>query len=97
VTCDQPLIAEERLSVSKDFIKKVSEIGTITVTFRIGKDVRNMEGHQVNLLRVEELGVVPEKAMKGDEKSHRARSVVMNIRLIYNIANLPVVLHQLKL
>jgi hypothetical protein len=54
-------------------LEKVSELGTIAITFQFCTNVRQKEDYQKDLVRIEDPGVVPEKAMKGDEKSHRTK------------------------
>lgn len=60
--------------VSTDMLKKALTFGTIDVTLRYCGPASTEYGtfHPGSERRIEEVGIVPEKAMKRDAKSHTA-------------------------
>ena len=63
---------EDKIKMTNEFLKKVKNIGTITITFRLCSPSRPKFFRSVELKCVDDLGIVPEKAMKGDAKAHKA-------------------------
>jgi len=59
--------------MTDEFLKKVANVGTITVAFQLCSSVRpRPTPHSAKLRCVDDLGIVSEKAMKGDMKDHKA-------------------------
>jgi hypothetical protein len=68
-------VVEDTKTVSALMRKKVMGLGVITVTLRNCGPLRTVYGDPRGYRAMEDTGVVPEKAMKGDAKSHIAGQV----------------------
>ncbi|KAL6707966.1 hypothetical protein ACN47E_003640 [Coniothyrium glycines] len=64
-------IHEETTPISKEILKSVAKIGTITVEFQYAKNVRKSSRQYKSPKSISTLTAIPEKAMKGEEKSHQ--------------------------
>jgi len=73
-SCDtNDLSAEESCTVSRALQKRVNQIGNMTIAVQFCQEPAEATAYGRRPVLVENLGIVPEKAMKGDPKSHYAR------------------------
>jgi len=66
------IVAEDAQAMSKAAMKKLSQVSTIEVTLQDCGPARVVAGLGLPPAHLADVGLIPEKAVKGDAKSHRA-------------------------